>query len=357
MQTKKHFSSLFKYFFYCLFVASMFSLPSFAYATTVSTTTSTTVSTTGVYLNSFLKFGSSSNNSNEVIKLQQFLRDYEGFTNLAITGVFDQPTLDAVLLFQRKYWQEILKPWGYVQPTGIVYLLTKNKINEIVLATTILLSEAENQEVNTYRTAYLARVEKSKNESVTSVIAVAPVKLSEIIIAPIATPSAKQPIPTVQPVSVDVPSIVFSLPHGTDVFEAVVLFIVSILFLNVMATYTGNRALVFSIGSVVAMLAVSLFNRAYLVLPFIFVLAISAFVFFRNFYKKDSQNIFSVAKKPVSTPTPTSTFSSVPSSLILPMLASVPMLDMMSEGESHAPELTREDVHTLSEMLDQEIKQ
>jgi hypothetical protein len=81
------------------------------------------------YLNDYLSLAGS-NNPVEVTKLQQFLNTYEGF-NLAITGVYDEATFNAVKAFQAKYINETMAPWGWKVGSGIVSFTTKKKINEI----------------------------------------------------------------------------------------------------------------------------------------------------------------------------------------------------------------------------------
>ncbi len=83
-----------------------------------------------LYLTKFIKFGTD-NDPAEVRKLQIFLRDYEGFANLAVTGVYDQATLVAVMIFQTRYREAILKPWGIDYPTGFVYITTSLAINNL----------------------------------------------------------------------------------------------------------------------------------------------------------------------------------------------------------------------------------
>lgn len=83
-----------------------------------------------VYLTKFIRFGAD-NDPNEVRKLQIFLRDYEGFANLLATGVYDQATFEAVKIFQLRYREAILKPWGIDYPTGYVYITTTLAINNL----------------------------------------------------------------------------------------------------------------------------------------------------------------------------------------------------------------------------------
>ena len=83
-----------------------------------------------VYLLKFIKFGEA-NDPVEVAKLQTFLRDYEGFSNIAITGFYDEATLAAVMIFQVRYKEAILTPWGIDFPTGYVYITTTLAINNL----------------------------------------------------------------------------------------------------------------------------------------------------------------------------------------------------------------------------------
>lgn len=70
------------------------------------------------------------NSPDEVKKLQTFLNKEMGLT-LAVNGVFDSATFDAVVKFQEKYSDEILKPWGITTGTGFVYIRTVEKINSL----------------------------------------------------------------------------------------------------------------------------------------------------------------------------------------------------------------------------------
>ena len=104
------------------------------------------------YLFDYLKIGFE-NDPVEVRKLQIFLRDLEGFSNLAVTGVFDQATFDAVSAFQLRYQDDILTPWGYKgTSTGFVYILTKKKVNEIYCKFAFPVTVAQQSEIDTYRT-------------------------------------------------------------------------------------------------------------------------------------------------------------------------------------------------------------
>jgi hypothetical protein len=83
------------------------------------------------YLTKYIKFGAP-NDPVEVVKLQRLLREFEGF-ELAITGIYDEPTLTAVMIFQRRYAGPVLEPWGLSvnQPTGFVFITTTLTINNL----------------------------------------------------------------------------------------------------------------------------------------------------------------------------------------------------------------------------------
>lgn len=106
------------------------------------------------------------NSSFEVIKLQSFLKYFEGFTNLQPTGVFDQATFDAVSTFQERYKGDILAPWGHDSATGFVYILTKKKINEIFCQQAFPVTAPQAEEIANYR-AFLVNL-KAQGVSVPS---------------------------------------------------------------------------------------------------------------------------------------------------------------------------------------------
>jgi len=89
----------------------------------------------------------------EVVKLQSFLRTFEGHRDLEITGVFDTATDDAVRAFQNKYRDEILDPWGLPHDTGHVYYTTKKKVNEIYCGgeETFPLTQTQKREIALYK--------------------------------------------------------------------------------------------------------------------------------------------------------------------------------------------------------------
>lgn len=60
------------------------------------------------------------NNKADVEILQRFLNTYEG-ANLTVNGKYGKKDFDAVVLWQEKYADIILKPWGLKKGTGYVY--------------------------------------------------------------------------------------------------------------------------------------------------------------------------------------------------------------------------------------------
>jgi len=100
---------------------------------------------------SFLKLGAN-NDGAEVAKLQAFLKDTEGL-NVAVNGVFDQNTEAAVSAFQDKYLSDIMGPWGATRSSGIAYITTIKKINQIACNTPLNLSVADLSIINAYKQA------------------------------------------------------------------------------------------------------------------------------------------------------------------------------------------------------------
>ncbi|MFC1751717.1 peptidoglycan-binding domain-containing protein [Patescibacteria group bacterium] len=82
------------------------------------------------YITEYLKYGED-NSFVEVMKLQQFLRDREGYLDIVPTGIFDEITLKRTKEFQMNHKEDILFPWGVDIPTGYVYITTTKKINEL----------------------------------------------------------------------------------------------------------------------------------------------------------------------------------------------------------------------------------
>jgi hypothetical protein len=79
------------------------------------------------YLTNDIKLGAF-NNKDEVNKLITYLNTYEG-ENLSLDGSYDPNDYDAVVRFQTKYFDQIIKPWGGKSATGIVSKFTRGFIN------------------------------------------------------------------------------------------------------------------------------------------------------------------------------------------------------------------------------------
>jgi len=68
----------------------------------------------------------------EVEILQNWLaKDIKIYPEGIVTGYYGSLSQIAVKRFQQKYSEEILKPWGYVEGTGMVDEATKKKLNEV----------------------------------------------------------------------------------------------------------------------------------------------------------------------------------------------------------------------------------
>lgn len=80
------------------------------------------------FLKNYLRKGAK-NNESDVIKLKELLNEDLGI-KLKVDGNFDEETENAVKIFQTKYSNEILTPWGISKATGIVYVTTLKKINQ-----------------------------------------------------------------------------------------------------------------------------------------------------------------------------------------------------------------------------------
>jgi hypothetical protein len=102
------------------------------------------------YLKEYLRLGMN-NNPTEVTKLQLFLKNYEGFSNLAVTGFFDITTDQAVRSFQDKYKKDVLDAWNLPGNTGYVYYTTEKKINEIYCQREFPLDQNQITEIEAFK--------------------------------------------------------------------------------------------------------------------------------------------------------------------------------------------------------------
>jgi hypothetical protein len=101
------------------------------------------------YLSSYLKIDGD-NDSNEVTKLQAFLKNIENI-NVDINGKFDDKTFEGVKVFQAKYIEETMAPWGSRTPSGQVFFTTKKKINEVYCKSSFALTAEQLAQINSYK--------------------------------------------------------------------------------------------------------------------------------------------------------------------------------------------------------------
>lgn len=129
----------------------------YASSTTASTTPTTPVNLTVrisspegcPVVTSFMKTGIA-NKSSEVTRLQKFLKDSEGL-DVDVNGTFDNKTEAAVVSFQKKYTNEILAPWDATKASGIVYLTTAKKINQLACGVPLSLDGGELAVIENYK--------------------------------------------------------------------------------------------------------------------------------------------------------------------------------------------------------------
>jgi hypothetical protein len=101
------------------------------------------------YLLEYIKLGET-NTPGEVRKLETFLNLYEN-ASVPVNGIYEQGDFDAVRAFQKRYFADILAPWGHTEATGYVYYTTRKKINEIVCGRPFPLSASQLAEVEEFR--------------------------------------------------------------------------------------------------------------------------------------------------------------------------------------------------------------
>ena len=102
-------------------------------------------------LDKYIKLGEQ-NDSDQVVILKKFLRDYEGETGLVMDGDYEKQTYDAVVRFQEKYYEDVLVPWGHTSGTGYVYQTTIKKINELMCGKPkLVIQEVSNKYLMYYK--------------------------------------------------------------------------------------------------------------------------------------------------------------------------------------------------------------
>jgi len=88
----------------------------------------------------------------QVTKLQAFLKNTQEL-DVNVTGIFDQKTEAAVRAFQTKYLVAIMGPWDATQSSGIAYITTVKKINQLACAQPMTLTASEMATINAYKAA------------------------------------------------------------------------------------------------------------------------------------------------------------------------------------------------------------
>lgn len=124
---------------------------SFAY-TAAAATTAVSFTATDMQcpiVSTFMKQGNA-NNAGDVTRLQTFLKNSENL-NVDVTGVYDQKTEDAVKAFQKKYADTVLTPWGATKASGIVYVTTAKKINQLACGQAMTLNSKELATISNYQ--------------------------------------------------------------------------------------------------------------------------------------------------------------------------------------------------------------
>lgn len=107
-------------------------------------------------ITSYMKYGIN-NDSAQVVKLQNFLKNVEKL-EVDINGIFDKKTEEAVKAFQNKYSETTMGPWSATKGTGIVYITTLKKINQIACNQPLTLTNSELAIIN-------AKIESIKSNS------------------------------------------------------------------------------------------------------------------------------------------------------------------------------------------------
>lgn len=144
-------------------------------------------------LKSYIKFGEA-NDPADVLSLQTFLVEHEGASGISPTGLYDEPTRNALRAFQEKYASDVLTPWGLSSPSGYVYYTTQHKINELGCngKRTFDFSPSQLEEIEKYRSSLELR--RSRGEEIL------PEELNTVGQVPTETrvASAEETVPEVQ---------------------------------------------------------------------------------------------------------------------------------------------------------------
>ncbi len=104
------------------------------------------------------------NDQSQVAKLQAFLKNTEKL-NVTVSGTFDEQTEAAVRAFQTKYANDILMPWGGRKTSGIVYITTSKKINQISCNQPLSLSMSELNTINAFKANRVSAIAITTNNT------------------------------------------------------------------------------------------------------------------------------------------------------------------------------------------------
>jgi hypothetical protein len=94
------------------------------------------------------------NNPEDISKIQTFFNVNDN-ADLAVNGILDTATINAIKSFQGKYLSEIMGPWDSTAPSGQAYITTVKKINQISCDTSLTLNAEELGIINTYKAEQL----------------------------------------------------------------------------------------------------------------------------------------------------------------------------------------------------------
>lgn len=114
-------------------------------------------------LTSYMKKGGN-NDSEQVKKLQTLLNQKES-ANLVVNGIFDDATEMAVKNFQAKYINDTMGPWGANTPSGVVYITTLKKLNNVACNAPLSLNYNELSTINSYKNSAVTNTVTPENTS------------------------------------------------------------------------------------------------------------------------------------------------------------------------------------------------
>ncbi len=120
-----------------------------ATATTTPVILSSSASSSCPVVHSMMLKRGGPNDPKDVMRLQAFLRASE-HADVDISGEFDAKTEVAVMVFQKKY-KETLTPWDATKASGVVFITTIKKINQVVCGQSLTLNKDELATINTYK--------------------------------------------------------------------------------------------------------------------------------------------------------------------------------------------------------------